>query len=79
MGLRDALHSFFIGSNQSDGPVAPLTRVEMMQPEGPRHYLKAAPLPRPGEKRPLVVVLHGSGASAEQVMGQAFPFSPLSV
>ncbi|WP_426318689.1 hypothetical protein [Pseudoduganella sp. R-43] len=51
----------------------------MMQPEGPRHYLKAAPLPRPGEKRPLVVVLHGSGASAEQVMGQAFPFSPLSV
>ncbi|WP_426338882.1 alpha/beta hydrolase family esterase [Pseudoduganella sp. S-14] len=79
MGLRDFLHAFFIGSNLSEGPVAPLTRVEMMQTEGPRHYLKAVPLPRSGEKRPLVVVLHGSGASAEQVMGQAFPFSPLSV
>ncbi|KQV45890.1 hypothetical protein ASE26_02755 [Duganella sp. Root198D2] len=51
----------------------------MMRPEGPRHYLKAVPGRQTGAKRPLVVVLHGSGASAEQVLGLAFPFSPLSV
>jgi len=51
----------------------------MMRPEGPRHYLKAIPSRPTGIKRPLVVILHGSGASAEQVLGLAFPFSPLSV
>lgn len=30
-------------------------------------------------KRPLVVILHGAGASAKQVLGMAFPPSPLSV
>jgi len=79
MGLSDALRSFFVGENLADGPCAPLAKVEMMRPEGPRHYLKAVPSCPTAEKRPLVVVLHGSGASAEQVMGLAFPFSPLSV
>lgn len=51
----------------------------MMRPEGPRHFLKALPSRQARGKRPLVVVLHGSGASAEQVLGLAFPFSPLSV
>jgi len=51
----------------------------MMRPEGPRHYLKALPSRPAAVKRPLVVILHGSGASAEQVLGLAFPFSPLSV
>jgi len=51
----------------------------MMRPDGPRHYLKAIPSRPTGMKRPLVVILHGSGASAEQVLGLAFPFSPLSV
>jgi polyhydroxybutyrate depolymerase len=49
------------------------------RPEGQRRYLVAAP---PGEtpgKRPLVVVLHGAGASADQVLGLAFPPSPLSL
>jgi len=78
MGFRDALRSFFIGENLSDGPSAPVTRVDMMRPEGPRHYLKAVPSVHTGPKRPLVVVLHGSGASAEQVLGLAFPYSPLS-
>jgi len=50
-----------------------------MRPDGPRHYLKAIPSRPTGMKRPLVVILHGSGASAEQVLGLAFPFSPLSV
>ena len=79
MRFRDALRSFFIGENLHDGPCAPVTRVDMMRPEGPRHYLKAVPGCSTGAKRPLVVVLHGSGASAEQVLGLAFPFSPLSV
>lgn len=47
--------------------------------EGARRYLVAAPpVTRPGG-RALVVVLHGAGASAEQVLGLAFPPSPLSV
>jgi len=79
MGFRDALRAFFIGENLSDGPSAPVTRVDMLRAEGPRHYLKAVPSMHSGAKRPLVVVLHGSGASAEQVLGLAFPFSPLSV
>jgi polyhydroxybutyrate depolymerase len=49
------------------------------RPEGARRYLVAAPpVTKPGG-RALVVVLHGAGASAEQVLGQAFPPSPLSV
>ena len=50
----------------------------LARPEGPRRYLVAAP---PGETpggRALIVVLHG-GASAEQVLGLAYPPSPLSV
>jgi polyhydroxybutyrate depolymerase len=79
MGFRDTLRSVFIGENRNDGPSAPVTRVDMMRPEGPRHFLKALPSRHMGTKRPLVVILHGSGASAEQVLGLVFPFSPLSV
>jgi polyhydroxybutyrate depolymerase len=75
MGLR----SFFLGTDLKDASSAPVVKVVMMRPEGARHYLKAAPVRSAGEKRPLVVVLHGSGASAEQVLGMAFPASPLSV
>jgi len=79
MGFHHAVRSFFIGIDRNDGPIAPVTRVDMLRQEGPRHYLKAIPTARATGKRPLVVVLHGSGASAEQVLGLAFPFSPLSV
>lgn len=79
MGLRRALREFFIGVDVRDGPAAPVAKVEMMRPEGPRYYLKAVPASRTTAKRPLVIVLHGSGASAEQVLGMAFPYSPLSV
>lgn len=51
----------------------------MPRPEGPRHYLKAVPTRSTASKRPLVIILHGSGASAAQVLGMAFPPSPLSV
>jgi polyhydroxybutyrate depolymerase len=79
MGLRRALREFFIGVDLQDGPAAPVVKVEMMRPEGPRHYLKAMPTRRTAARRPLVIVLHDSGASAEQVLGLAFPYSPLSV
>lgn len=49
------------------------------RPEGPRRYLVAAPSDATPGCRGLVVVLHGGGASAEQVLGLAYPPSPLSV
>ncbi len=50
-----------------------------MRPEGARSYLLAAPEQTSAGKRPLVIVLHGAGANAAQVLGLAFPPSPLSV
>jgi polyhydroxybutyrate depolymerase len=41
--------------------------------------LVAAPPAITPDKRGLVVILHGAGASAEQVLGLAFPPSPLSL
>jgi polyhydroxybutyrate depolymerase len=49
------------------------------RPEGRRHYLLAQPARPSAGKRPLVIILHGAGASAKQVLGMAFPPSPLSV
>nr|WP_229262378.1 alpha/beta fold hydrolase [Duganella guangzhouensis] len=49
------------------------------RPEGRRRYLLAAPPAPTSGGRALVVVLHGAGASAEQVLGLAFPPSPLSL
>lgn len=67
------------GRSDSAGPgLVPLPGT-LERPEGTRRFLVAAP---PGERagaRALVVVLHGAGASAEQVLGLAFPPSPLSV
>jgi polyhydroxybutyrate depolymerase len=51
----------------------------LARPEGPRRYLVAAPPNATPGGRALIVVLHGAGASAEQVLGLAYPPSPLSV
>lgn len=75
MGLR----TFFLGECLPGAPAAPVTRVEIARPEGQRYYLKAVPQAPAAHKRPLVIILHGSGACAEQVLGMAFPHSPLSV
>lgn len=53
--------------------------VTLTRPEGKRHYLMAAPAQAPSGKPPLVIVLHGKGSSAEQVLGMKFPPSPLSM
>jgi polyhydroxybutyrate depolymerase len=65
------------GASDSAGPGLVPTPATLDRPEGTRRYLVAAP---PGETpggRALVVLLHGAGASAHQVLGLAFPPSPL--
>jgi polyhydroxybutyrate depolymerase len=56
-----------------------VTPLALPRPEGPRHCLLGIPSAASTAKRPLVIILHGAGASAEQVLGMAFPPSPLSV
>ncbi len=80
MTFNQAVREFFCGTVHGGQPSVTLAKVEVPRPEGLRHYLKAAPARQAaGARRPLVIVLHGSGASAAQVLGQAFPPSPLSV
>jgi polyhydroxybutyrate depolymerase len=71
--------SFFCGIDRKDAPTAPVAALALPRPDGLRRYLKAVPRQSLAGKRPLVIVLHGSGASAAQVLGMAFPPSPLSV
>lgn len=79
MKLLNILRTFFYGIDSKDAPTTPVVKREMARPDGLRHYLKAVPAQPVTGKRPLVIVLHGSGASAAQVLGMAFPPSPLSV
>jgi len=73
------LKAAFLGTSNGSAACAQTTPGTLLRPEGMRSYLLAQPS-RPAEgRRPLVIVLHGAGASAGQVMGQAFPPSPLSV
>ena len=75
MHLRAILH----GASDSGGPSLLPMPGSLERPEGVRHYLVAAPERESPAGRALVLVLHGAGASAEQVMGLAFPPSPLSL
>lgn len=68
-----------MGSVTSAAPCAPVTQLTLARPEGLRRCLLGIPMAAPAGKRPLVIILHGAGASAEQVLGMAFPPSPLSV
>jgi polyhydroxybutyrate depolymerase len=67
------------GSSASGGPALVPLPGSLERPEGARRYLVAAPAADSPGGRALVLVLHGGGASAKQVMGRAFPPSPLSV
>ena len=71
--------AIFRGASASAGPALGPVAATLARPDGVRRYLVAAQEAAPGRPRPLVIVLHGGGASARQVMGQAFPPSPLSV
>jgi len=77
--LRAGLKATFLGTAAGSSACAQTAPGTLLRPEGMRSYLLAQPGRRQEGKRPLVIVLHGAGASAEQVMGQAFPPSPLSV
>ncbi|WP_343729145.1 alpha/beta fold hydrolase [Duganella sp.] len=73
------LHQFLRGTSDSTGPSLVPATAMLQRPEGARRYLVAAPSAAMPGKRGLVLVVHGAGASAEQVLGQAFPPSPLSL
>jgi polyhydroxybutyrate depolymerase len=77
--VKAHLDAILHGSSDSTRPGLVPRAATLERPEGARRYLVATPPgPSPGG-RALVVVLHGAGSSAEQVLGQAFPPSPLSV
>ncbi|MDB5745218.1 MAG: hypothetical protein JWP72_66 [Massilia sp.] len=77
--LKSVLKSAFRGASDSAAPRLRPLPATLERPEGTRRYLVAAPGTQAPGKRPLVIVLHGAGASAEQVLGMAFPRSPLSL
>ena len=77
--LLKKLKARFAGTSSSAGPALVPTAATLDRPEGLRHYLIAAQPGADHGKYALVVVLHGNGASANQVMGLAYPPSPLSV
>lgn len=73
------MQSFFKGSDTSKAAKARVEAGTLLRPEGVRHFLKAVPSRAAAGKRPLVILLHGAGSSAEQVLGMSFPPSPLSL
>ena len=79
MRLHARMKAAFAGTSASAGPALVQVAATLARPEGMRHYLIAVPPAPASGQRPLVVVLHGAGASARQVLGLAFPPSPLSV
>ncbi|WP_374353100.1 PHB depolymerase family esterase [Chitinimonas sp.] len=79
MTFAAKLKAVLYGIDAPEGPLAAITEGELSRQDGLRRYLLALPSQPPSAKRPLLIMLHGGGASAAQVMGQAFPPSPLSV
>ncbi|MGB9110777.1 MAG: alpha/beta fold hydrolase [Telluria sp.] len=77
--LKTMLRAALLGASDNRAPRAAAVPGSLDRPEGRRHYLLAQPARAAAAQRPLVIVLHGAGASAKQVLGMAFPPSPLSV
>ena len=73
------MRDFFQGSDTSIAAKARIEAGTLLRPEGIRHFLKAVPGRAAAGKRPLVILLHGAGSSAAQLLGQSFPPSPLSL
>jgi polyhydroxybutyrate depolymerase len=73
------VRDFFLGSDTSTARKARIEAATLQRPEGARHYLKALPGGAAAGKRPLVILLHGAGSSAAQLLGLKFPPSPLSL
>jgi polyhydroxybutyrate depolymerase len=77
--FKSRLKDVFQGASEAGTRPADVVEHSLLRPEGERRYLVAAPSQATFGRRPLVLVLHGGGASAWQVLGMAFPPSPLSV
>lgn len=77
--VKASLRAIFMGASDSAGPALTPVAATLDRPEGARRYLVAAPPAATPGGRALILVLHGAGASAEQVLGLAFPPSPLSL
>jgi polyhydroxybutyrate depolymerase len=73
------LRDFFQGSDTGTAAKARIEAGTLLRPEGVRHFLKAVPSRAAAGKQPLVILLHGAGSSAAQLLGQSFPPSPLSL
>ncbi|MES2300011.1 MAG: PHB depolymerase family esterase [Pseudomonadota bacterium] len=58
---------------------ATLSALNLARPEGVRHVLLATPERHTPGKRALVILLHGHGGSAAQLLGQGRGAAPLSV
>ncbi|HVN75835.1 MAG TPA: hypothetical protein VMT19_05915, partial [Thermoanaerobaculaceae bacterium] len=58
---------------------AEVERASVVTTDGPRSYLIARPNRRASGLRPLVLVFHGHGGSAEQALGLNGKPSPLAV
>ncbi|HJW12579.1 MAG TPA: PHB depolymerase family esterase, partial [Albitalea sp.] len=56
-----------------------LTPVDLPRPEGTRHYLLAVPDTATSPKRALVILLHGHGGSAAQLLGRERSAAPMSL
>lgn len=63
----------------SSAQAAAITPVDINRPEGARHYLYAEPDHLAPGKHPLIILLHGHGGSAEQLLGQHGTAAPLSL
>ncbi|HEV8444296.1 MAG TPA: PHB depolymerase family esterase [Steroidobacteraceae bacterium] len=74
------MSALFLVAAVAAGALAPVDVVsrDLQRPEGPRHYLIADPAPRGDHGVPLVILLHGHGGSAQQLLGRAIGAAPLS-
>jgi len=77
--VKANVSTILFGTNDREGPALVPVAGIIERPEGRRRYLIAVPSSDVSSKKALVIVLHGAGASAEQVLGLAFPPSPLSL
>lgn len=69
MRFRQACCLLVLGAVLGAPASASITVHALARPEGPRHYIVAEPAGLPKTGRPLVILLHGHGASAAMMVG----------
>lgn len=77
--IKSSVREILRGASLSTAPGLVPISATLDRPEGKRRYLTALPANATAGKRALVIILHGAGASADQVLGLTFPPSPLSL